>query len=715
MWINPWMLTGLVVLALPVAIHLMMRSRPRQMTFPALRFVRQSHSASSGMLKLKRLLLLALRMTALGLFVLILARPMSTRHVVAAPGHLERVPGAVVLCFDTSPSMGYRHQGYARLEAAQRLARGIVEKMSPRSRFAVIDLATAGRVRSLDADSRSAVQAIDRVALCDLSSPVSGMLRNAESLLEPASESRREIYLLTDMSETAWRDVPDGSFARYGAVPVYVLDVGVQENLNLALDGPHLSSRRVSRNATVDVTATVVGGARPESRTLALELDGEVRDRRLVELAAPWESRSVTFPETLTQEGCVQGRALLVEDDALSADNVRYFTLQVGRPPAVAVVRSEERPARVADDAYLVSMALAPEPLRLRGLASVEPVLMPASALGRQPLRRFEAVVLVDAAGIPADGWAALEQFVSDGGGLIVLFGADVAAELQGGRSTYRSSAARALIGADLGEVREVAAGTHFAVPSYETPALAAFDGGRNADLTVPVVRRYVVLRSGDASRVALTLGPGDPALVAAQVKGGTVFALATGPQRAWSDLAARSDEFVVLMHSLLAAARHDAAPGGDRVIGVPVTFSFPRECAGRSVRLTGPGLLSPETRQINATTASATFPQLYRAGNYRLHVTMPGDPMVFGFSLNLDGDESRLQRRSAASLAGLFAPGMVHVASDLEGLQKAETLVRRGRELTAWFFPILMAVLVLELFLANRFYRRPPAGSVGK
>jgi len=50
----------------------------------------------------------------------------------------------------------------------------------------------------------------------------------------------------------------------------------------------------------------------------------------------------------------------------------------------------------------------------------------------------------------------------------------------------------------------------------------------------------------------------------------------------------------------------------------------------------------------------------------------------------------------------------MLHVARDLEGLKRAETLVRQGRELTAWLLPILMLAMVLELFLANRFYRRP-------
>jgi len=99
MWINAAMLAALVVAALPVIVHLVMRGRPRQMDFPALRFVRQSHLASAGRTRLKRWLLLALRAAALALFVLVLARPIDSSGVVAS---YQDAPAAAVLCFDTS-------------------------------------------------------------------------------------------------------------------------------------------------------------------------------------------------------------------------------------------------------------------------------------------------------------------------------------------------------------------------------------------------------------------------------------------------------------------------------------------------------------------------------------------------------------------------------------------------------------------------------------
>lgn len=708
MWLNPLMLTGLVALAIPVAIHLVMRARPRRMVFPALRFVRDSQRASGGVNRLKHLLLLALRVAVLALLVVILARPMSRRHVVSAAAELDKIPASVVLCFDNSPSMTYRFQGSSRLDEAQRLARRIVERMPADSRFAVLDLAAAGPARWLDTDAGAVEQAIGRVAPCHLSSNVGGLLTAAQLLLkEGGDKPRPDIYLFTDMTAAAWDGIAPAAFADYDQVPVYVLDVGVEENLNAALNLPELSSRLAARNSTVRISDTVANGARPSSRTVALELSGQVRGRVPVDLPQPGTTAAVRFNERMTDEGLVQGRLMLMESDPVAADNVRYFSLRVGRPPPVAIVHGSAGAGQGAA-ALLVAQALAPEELLLAGQATVRPEALPVAALGKQPLGEFEAVFLVDAAGISDAGWAALDRFVAGGGGLVVLMGQEVADELARGSSSYASPAARGLLGAEVGPLRQLGVATRFTVPSYETPVLAAFDRGQTADLGRTEIGRYVELKPAAGTKTILGLATGDAALLAGTARGGSVFTLATGPAREWSNLAARPEEFVVLMHSLLGAARGEFAPPAEFAIGQPISFSFPRQYAGRSVTLTGPGLATPDGRQINATTAVAVLPPLFEPGNYLLRVAAAGGSEVFGFSLNVDPAESRPGRRSAAEIEKLFARGRVHLATDLDSLQQAETLVRQGRELTAFFLPLLMAAMIAELLLANRFYRRP-------
>src|SRR6478752_5332618 len=74
-FVNLSLLLGGAFVAIPVVLHLIMRQRPKQLIFPALRFVHERRLANQRRLQLRHWLLLALRCGAIGLFVLALARP----------------------------------------------------------------------------------------------------------------------------------------------------------------------------------------------------------------------------------------------------------------------------------------------------------------------------------------------------------------------------------------------------------------------------------------------------------------------------------------------------------------------------------------------------------------------------------------------------------------------------------------------------------------
>src|SRR6266436_2856062 len=73
--VNLSLLVGGAFVAIPVVLHLIMRQRPKQLMFPALRFIHERRLANQRRLQLRHWLLLALRCAAVGLLVLALARP----------------------------------------------------------------------------------------------------------------------------------------------------------------------------------------------------------------------------------------------------------------------------------------------------------------------------------------------------------------------------------------------------------------------------------------------------------------------------------------------------------------------------------------------------------------------------------------------------------------------------------------------------------------
>jgi len=97
------LLGGLALVGVPIFLHLLLRQKPRQIRFPAFRFLRRQARTSQRRLRLRHLILLFLRMLLIALFCLALA---SLRGGDSG--------GALAIIIDTSPSMEYIVGGRSR-------------------------------------------------------------------------------------------------------------------------------------------------------------------------------------------------------------------------------------------------------------------------------------------------------------------------------------------------------------------------------------------------------------------------------------------------------------------------------------------------------------------------------------------------------------------------------------------------------------------------
>ena len=66
-FVTPALLGGAALVALPIVLHLIMRREAQQLKFPALRFVQQRRTMNQHRLRLRHLLLLALRCAIIAL------------------------------------------------------------------------------------------------------------------------------------------------------------------------------------------------------------------------------------------------------------------------------------------------------------------------------------------------------------------------------------------------------------------------------------------------------------------------------------------------------------------------------------------------------------------------------------------------------------------------------------------------------------------------
>ena len=233
-----WFAAGAAAAAVPVLIHLIMRTRPRTVEFPAIRFVLRSHQAHLSMHLLKHLLLLLMRMGALALLALFLSRPL-----LKAAGWIAESdePAAVLLAVDTSYSMAYRHQGETRLDAARSLMTAALHAFPAGSRFAVIRNDDPRQVPPWTGERKTAHEDLVAARTHDHAHGVGRLLaRSYTALANPALATfqRKVILLANDRTARSWADVQQGQFIDEDKVECYLLDTSVEPNLNVALMAP---------------------------------------------------------------------------------------------------------------------------------------------------------------------------------------------------------------------------------------------------------------------------------------------------------------------------------------------------------------------------------------------------------------------------------------------------------------------------------------------
>src|SRR5262249_750678 len=206
-FVHPLLLGGLLLVGIPVLIHLIMQQKPKRLLFPAFRFLLQKHRTNQRRLRLRHLLLLALRVLLVAAICLALARPklFSNRLGIGS----DR-PVAAVLLFDTSYSMEYRVAQQTRLDEAKKRALELLEVLPAESRFAVLDSAEPGGEWLV-----SRAQAEDRIAglkLRPVNAPVTRQIGQAYKLLNEldreqdnsSDELPRFLYVFSDRTTACW-------------------------------------------------------------------------------------------------------------------------------------------------------------------------------------------------------------------------------------------------------------------------------------------------------------------------------------------------------------------------------------------------------------------------------------------------------------------------------------------------------------------------------
>jgi hypothetical protein len=707
-FLNPLYLIGALAAAVPIVIHLINRRRAPVHRFPAMAYLLGAKKRRSRQFRVRHLVLLALRMAALVLLALALARPFLATEG-AAQAALD--PAQAVIIVDTSMSMGLKGDAGDRLEVAGRAVERALDDLGPGPRVSVVTTEAVeerpdGSVepaKPLTLDLAAVRREVEALRVGYGEADLRGAFRRAYARLAESPWGRREIILATDLARHGWEPVSRLALGQLDpGIGIRILDVGLARPANVAVVGVTPPAGPLAEGLIARVGARLANVG-TEARTgvlVQLLVDGRKLDQKLVDVPARGQVDTGFAVPLDRQAGTpgVHAGVVQIAGDALPQDDAGHFAYESVGKLDVVVVDGDPRRTLIAAESFYLAFALNPD--RDAQGSLIVPRVLTVDELARADLSKTRVVYVLNAATLPEAARRQLATFVERGGGLVVAAGDQMDPALWT-RELYASGTRllpgpleppRAL-GGDGGRIRVTAA---------DHPALAPF-GGRDARLlrTAKVLAVLPVRPPpGDPLvRTLLALDDGTPLLVERKQGAGRLVYLATTADLGWTDLPARA-AFLPLVQSLtlaLAVAEPGAAEAAHPV-GTPRPLDLAGVPAGTVVRITDP------RGTVHALTAPGNvFRQASLPGVYR--VEMPG--RVTAFAAAPPAAESDLARIAEGELLSKLPQGAVRIEA-VSGEERPATLAAgpiAGQHMDLSFYALagLLIALAAESLVGAR------------
>ncbi len=738
-FIHPALAWGAALAAIPLLIHILNRRRHRPLAWAAMRFVLAAYRRTRRRVQLENLLLLLLRMSAVALLALALARPFTGKESPLAP--LTERRRDLVLVLDGSASTGYRESVESVHEALLERARSLLGELDG-TRGDRVHLYHAASTTHLlsghspeDALAALSTLSVPRDERLALDQVLSQVLTLAEEDAGASGQSALEVRILSDLQKSTFlplrmhepekESLPEHTneeqlldrLAELG-MRIVVEDLGppvlVPANLGVEAIAPLGEVLGPGLPTEIGVRVRNFGSAGRASVRVALSVDGVRQPSQKADLSAR-ASAEVVFPVVFKDSG---HHALVaeLEGDRLAVDDRRASVLFVPPPVDVLLVNGDPHDEIERDEVGFLRAVL--EPPDDSGLISspagaYSPFAcdtVPAGAFGGADLSlaEYDVVLLANVSSLSAQVVEKLEAWVARGGALVLTLGdraSDPSALASLNARLWRADGS-GLLPARLVDHVAVSSrrSAYFRATWFEErhPALAFFADERwRAFLTEIPVYEFVSSQPVEGARVLARLDDegASPLLAERDYDRGRVLLWTSSIDGDWNRFPESPATLIPLVHELLRYAGTGTTPARNTAVNGTVELlleTFPRAPA-----LVGPDggrrMLDAEPTEIaEGLWRLPALGSLDQAGLWQ--VETEGAAPLF-LAVELDPSEGDLERVApeeleAAHRAWRFQrPGNDDEDGDVDEPERGE--------LWRWLAGATLAALVLETLWA--------------
>jgi len=439
-----WAGAGLV--SVPILIHILNRRRFKVVPWAAMEFLLRAMKKNRRRLRFEQLLLLVTRCLLLLLAGLALSRPLGCQDSSLADLAGQRT-GLHVFVINTGYSMGYeagRAGAKTHLDQAKIIAKALIHRLeSGGESVAIVAASSPPReiIGSPIYDLKAAEDAVDRIEQSYGATDEAGALALALDIArrEPAN-ANKSLYLIDDSTRVAWethedaiRELGHEAFDLFKSGITH-FNLGKPGEWNQAIINLTPAESLVTSRFPANLVSDVRGyGPCPTDPKMVLNLDGV----GLPPGAVPVSATAAASPRTITVNNLTPGfhvfTASLVSDNRLPIDDVRYRVVNVVGQIKVLIVEGERGVGGQGSSGAFLDAALNPtgygstNDSKSAGYIATERIS--DLELGNKVLTDFRCICLCGVGQIQDVEAAQLEQYVRQGGTVMLFMGDPVTAE----------------------------------------------------------------------------------------------------------------------------------------------------------------------------------------------------------------------------------------------------------------------------------------------
>ncbi|MCL2647491.1 MAG: BatA domain-containing protein [Phycisphaerales bacterium] len=434
-FLSAGLLFGLGLAAVPIIIHILNRRRFQVVEWPPMKYLKLTLRKNRKRIRIEQMILLAMRVLAVVLLILAVARPVVSQGW--GGGLAALLPGKArtsrVIVIDDSLSMGYTVAGRTAFAVGQQAAKDLIKGAGGVGKQDSLTLMVTSLPRTplvRDASLQEAgkfAELVSGLTVTETASNWAAVFEGIEAALTAASFSNREVVLITDMRRAGWTTEVTAAAnrlaAKWGGVPLRIVDVGDRRTENVAVLKFEMQDAIALPGQPVHLVAVVRNqtGAAMTGVQATLMVDGEGRSVMLPALAvegAGGTGGGVEVPLTVSfEEVGTHVLSLTVGKDAMPGDDTWYLVVNVR--PTVTVMLVDGEPSAQAFESETDFLALAysigAKPWNVQRVTEID-----ARRLKMEPP---DVLVLANVAALTNEQVETIEGLVQNGMGLMIFTG----------------------------------------------------------------------------------------------------------------------------------------------------------------------------------------------------------------------------------------------------------------------------------------------------